>query len=281
MVWAPVHPLASSLSRPINALVSTLEVGIGEMDYWVHRIVSRLGRPVDVRVVDLGNLQIVDDSIVVGMSYIDQWMDAIVQSGFHNIGLLRIGKWYICYTCHAPPFSMDSIAGDEKGLDNNYEPFAYVLRPYWFESIYPSTNDTPVLWIPNGYSRGVGPRLSSTLLPFSHRPTLCYFEGSLRDNGDPSSREKMRLALLEWDPNHEICDIQWTNGFMGGDAPLAYSASLARTKYALCPGGENAETIWYAPRPCGRVFVFVLPKCIISASTRFGSSVRIHDEFTQ
>jgi hypothetical protein len=145
-----------------------------------------------------------------------------------------------------------SDSGDEKGGDGSYEPFAYVLRPYWFQKIYTTqTNDTPVLWIPNGYSHGVGPRLSSTLLPYSQRPQLCYFEGSVRDNGQPSSREKMRLALSEWDPKHETCDVHWTSGFMQGRNPLVYSATLGRTKYALCPAGDNAETIRYA-----RVFIF-------------------------
>ena len=145
-----------------------------------------------------------------------------------------------------------SDSGDEKGGDGSYEPFAYVLRPYWFQKIYTTqTNDTPVLWIPNGYSHGVGPRLSSTLLPYSQRPQLCYFEGSVRDNGQPSSREKMRLALSEWDPKHETCDVHWTSGFMQGRNPLVYSATLGRTKYALCPAGDNAETIRYA-----HVFIF-------------------------
>lgn len=67
----------------------------------------------------------------------------------------------------------------------------------------------------------------------------------------------MRKALLEWDPEHEICDIQWTNGFMTGHHPLIYSAALGRAKYALCPGGENAETIRYAPLLRGRVFIFL------------------------
>ena len=149
---------------------------------------------------------------------------------------------------HRSPHIIYLIKGDEYGEDGNYDPFAYVLRPYWFPQIYATQpNNTPVSWIPNGFSYGVGPRLSSTLLPYSMRPKLCYFEGSHRDNGQPSSREKMRVALLEWDPKQEICDVRWTNGFMDGHTPLVYSAVLGRSKYALCPGGENAETIRYAP----------------------------------
>jgi len=106
-----------------------------------------------------------------------------------------------------------------------------------------ATSPSAVVWIPNGYSQGVGPRFSPTLLPYSMRPQLCYFEGSARDNGQPSSREKMRAALAEWDPKGEICAVQWTSGFRQGHSPLIYSTSFGRAKYALCPGGNNAETI--------------------------------------
>jgi hypothetical protein len=92
MMWTRVPPLASSPSRPLTALLSTADIGIGEMDYWVHKIVSRLARPVDVHVMELDNLQIVDDSIVICFQALDKWTDAIVRSGFRNIGLLRIGK---------------------------------------------------------------------------------------------------------------------------------------------------------------------------------------------
>ena len=136
------------------------------------------------------------------------------------------------------------IEGDEYGKDVGYKPYSYVFRPYWFDSTFrKQNNDTPVLWIPNGYSAGVGPRLSSSLLSYAQRPQLCYFQGSPRDNGQASSREKMRQALLKWDPMHKRCNVQWTQGFMAGHTPLIYSAELGRAKYALCPAGNNAETI--------------------------------------
>ena len=88
----PVHPSTSSLSRPLTALLSTTDASISEVDYWIHGIVSRLARPVDIQVVELENLQIVDDSIILCFQGLDVWTDAIVKSGFRNIGLLRIGE---------------------------------------------------------------------------------------------------------------------------------------------------------------------------------------------
>jgi hypothetical protein len=211
--------------RPLTVLISTADAGIGEVDYWIHNILSRLNRPINVQVIHSNDLAVEDDSIIVGFNDLAKWNQLRAKSNFKNVGLLRIG--------------------DEKGKDSSYEEYSYVLRPYWFSHIYNLTSPTttPVLWIPNGYSTGVGPRLSSTLLPYSRRPNLCYFEGSLRDNGTPSSREKMNQALSSWDPKGRFCDVKWTGGFMGGAKPLAYSANLGRAKYALCPAGENAETI--------------------------------------
>ena len=140
------------------------------------------------------------------------------------------------------------LTGDEYGNDTSadYRHFSYVFRPYWFDHIYhagDANHDTPVLWIPNGYSAGVGPRPPSTLLTFSQRPDLCYFEGSPRDNGRESSRTRMFHALAKWDPNGQRCRVRWTDGFMEGQSPLAYGASLGRAKYALCPAGNSPETI--------------------------------------
>ena len=87
----PVHP-STSLSRPLTALLSTADADISEVDYWVHRIVSHLERPVDIQVVELENLQIVDDSIILCFRGLDVWTNAISRSGFRNIGLLRIGE---------------------------------------------------------------------------------------------------------------------------------------------------------------------------------------------
>jgi hypothetical protein len=102
---APVYPLTSSLSRPLTALLSTTDAGIGEIDYWVHRIVSHLARPIDIQVLELENLQIVDDSIIICFQGLDVWTDAVVRSGFRNIGLLRIGESLENHTYYPPPFT--------------------------------------------------------------------------------------------------------------------------------------------------------------------------------
>jgi hypothetical protein len=210
-------------SRPLNILISSTDAGIGELDYWVHNVLSRLGRPVNIQVMGHNRLEIMDDSIVVGMYDLPRWTELKLKSGFSNVGLFRIG--------------------DEKGEDSTYMHYAYTLRPYWFDRFNRSETHGPVVWVPNGYSAGVGPRLPETLLPFNERSQLCYFEGSGRDNGSPSSRENMRQALLAWDPTQKTCTTSWTSGFMQGLPPLDYSAHLGRSKYALCPAGDSPETI--------------------------------------
>jgi hypothetical protein len=82
----------SSQRRPLTVLLSTSDADISEIDYWIHRIVSNLERPVDIQVMELENLQVVDDSIVLCLYRIKVWTDAVVKSGFRNVGLLRIGE---------------------------------------------------------------------------------------------------------------------------------------------------------------------------------------------
>ena len=271
MISAPFHRFTtSSQSRLLTVLVSTGDAGVGEVDYWIHRILTHLERPVDVQVVDGKNLRVVDDSIIIGKWDLTEWKRLIETNGFRNVGLLRIGEYTATIACQFSSLTTHPIGleGDEFAGDGSYKPFSYVLRPYWFEKYTNQTDHIPVVWIPNGYSQGVGPRFSPTLLPYSMRPQLCYFEGSARDNGQPSSREKMRAALAEWDPKGEICAVQWTSGFRQGHSPLIYSTSFGRAKYALCPGGNNAETIRYAPSWRALDLSFVSSKVNCLGSTR-------------
>jgi len=237
----------SQQRKPLTILVSGLDASIGEVDFWIHNVLSRLDRPVDVQVQYTHELKVLDDSVIIGFNDLGKWGNLVRDSGLKNVGLLRIG--------------------DEHGNDtlSSYEHFAYAFRPYFFPHInspIASSSSSFIksqpasqqpLWIPNGYSAGVGPRLTSTLLPYTSRPQLCYFEGSGRDNGSPSSREKMRSALMQWDVSQEKrgvsknerihCDVRWTSGFMQGVPPVEYSSKLARAKYALSPAGDSPETI--------------------------------------
>jgi hypothetical protein len=218
------RPAYATSKHPLTVLISSADSTIGELDYWIHSILSHLVRPIDVQVIPSKHLKLLDDSIILAFNDLQKWTELKARSSFQNVGLLRIG--------------------DEYGNDTSYEHYSYVFRPYWFDYIYNRGKDNaPVLWIPNGYATGVGPRLSSTLLAYSQRPQLCYFEGSPKDNGHVSSREKMRQSLMKWDPNQEACQVRWTDDFMRGQTALMYSASLGRAKYALCPAGNSGETI--------------------------------------
>jgi len=88
MISAPFHRFTtSSQSRPLTVLVSTGDAGVGEVDYWIHRILTHLERPVDVQVVDGKNLRVVDDSIIIGKWDLTEWKRLIETNGFRNVGL--------------------------------------------------------------------------------------------------------------------------------------------------------------------------------------------------
>jgi hypothetical protein len=85
-------PPTSHANLPLTVLISTADTDAGEMDFWIHRIVSYLGRPIDVQVIDDNKLAIVDDSIIVTLRNLQRWTDLKVKSGFQNVGLLRVGE---------------------------------------------------------------------------------------------------------------------------------------------------------------------------------------------
>jgi hypothetical protein len=92
---------------PLNVLISTADAGTGEVDYWIHRFLSRLGRSIDVQVVDTRNLRIVDDSIILSINDLTKWTDLTMRSGFKNVGLLRIGEFISTSVIMAPLYLCD------------------------------------------------------------------------------------------------------------------------------------------------------------------------------
>ena len=85
--------LPSPLGRaPLTVLISTADATISEIDYWIHGFLSRLGRPIDVQVVETENLKLVDNSIIISLNDLTKWANITTQSGFRNVGLLRVGE---------------------------------------------------------------------------------------------------------------------------------------------------------------------------------------------
>ena len=157
--------------------------------------------------------------------------------------------------------------GDELGdLDCSwYGRVDYVLRNYWFEDRMNllSSRCRNILWIPNGYGSGVGPRSPSNLAPTSLRTISYYFAGSIPKN-HPSTAERiaMRDALIR----HKLpAMLNVTDGFGQGLKPPTYAAFLENARFALIPRGRAEETIrLFVALECGAIPV-TLPRRFLNA----------------
>ena len=101
-VALPQLAVSPSTHHPLTVLISTADAGVGEVDYWVHSILSHLGRSIDVQVVQSGNLVLKDDSIIIAFNDLHHWKDLVQKSSFRNVGLLRIGTIMSCQLSWIP-----------------------------------------------------------------------------------------------------------------------------------------------------------------------------------
>jgi hypothetical protein len=151
-----------------------------------------------------------------------------------------------------------------------------VLRNYYFPDIFsrPDIKDR-ILWIPNGFRTGIGPRNPLTIKLASNREYLASFMGWIQ-NPDSFKRERDSFGrmvrgirkskngrldvFLRWferklHSNQERrtfsestfnCDDLYllsSSGFATGNNLGLYSAVMENSVFAPCPAGNSPETI--------------------------------------
>jgi hypothetical protein len=117
-----------------------------------------------------------------------------------------------------------------------------VIRNYYFQNIVGDANlEKKVMWSPNGFRTGVGPRRLSDIRPSVNRQRLAVFLGWL-DNASSHQNERKSFARFT---NNCIPDLYVlpSNGFSKGFNVGLYSAVMEDSIFAPCPAGNNAETI--------------------------------------
>jgi len=94
---------------------------------------------------DNQNAPVVDDALFVTLGAESvEYLRAAADARCRNIGVLHMG---------------DEYGQHDRGF---YAYADYVLRNYWIpDAMQPETRPSKVLWIPNGYRTGVGPRASA------------------------------------------------------------------------------------------------------------------------
>ena len=137
---------------------------------------------------------------------------------------------------------------DEQGtLPLDYYRFPdYIIRNYYFEDIF-TTYGQKVMWIPNGYAKGVGPRNPSDLLKSSQRPNKCFYSGRMTDE-----RRQFLNTMNQVASGH--CILETTKSFGQGYPRQQFGDKLSEAVFAPCPKGNNIETIrFYDSLECGAI----------------------------
>ena len=136
--------------------------------------------------------------------------------------------------------------GDEfYDTDRSYYPSVdYVLRNYYREDMLElpvGARCQQIVWVPNGYSSGVGPRSLRTLTPHPFREHLLMFAGCLTTGGSGLKERREMIDIIQ--AKSLSATIITTEGFGKGLSAGAYAALMENAKFALVPGGRSAETI--------------------------------------
>ena len=117
-----------------------------------------------------------------------------------------------------------------------------VIRNYYFPSIInDSESGKKVLWAPNGFRTGVGPRDKAFLKKTSHRQCLAAFLGWI-NNAASYNNERASFATPAAACGEDLY-VMPSNGFAAGYNVGLYSAIMEDSIFAPCPSGNNPETI--------------------------------------
>lgn len=134
--------------------------------------------------------------------------------------------------------------GDER-LDKDisaYQQCDLVFRNYYFSNIISSSYLAgKVMWAPNGFRTGVGPRASNHLKKAHHRQSLASFLGWI-NNADSFRNERANFVEPAKSCGENLYVLP-SNGFAGGYNVGLYSAIMEDSIFAPCPAGNSPETI--------------------------------------
>ena len=197
---------------------------IHEALYFTDVTLGGVKRPRGFTLLEYGDdIPVKDDILIVNLC--NGARDLVVQAvnqGGRNIGVVG---W--CHTISE---------------DYSYYPFVdYVLRPYFSPphfTLPEKARCQEICWIPNGYKSGIGPRNPAILPAFADRPIEFFYSGF--PNTNPGERSSM-LAVMQASQLPATLNI--TKDFSDGLSLNTYRTTMEQTRFALVPGGANAETI--------------------------------------
>jgi hypothetical protein len=98
-----------------------------------------------------------------------------------------------------------------------------------------------VIWAPNGFRSGVGPRETKTLKKASERQATASFLGWVNNVSSYGGEREIFLKVTALCQNNLF--FVPSNGFAGGYNVGLYAAILEDSIFAPCPAGNSPETI--------------------------------------
>jgi hypothetical protein len=123
-----------------------------------------------------------------------------------------------------------------------YESCDLILRNYYFSEIFQNQGiNHKLMWIPNGYRSGVGPREAGNVRPSEKRHFLASFMGWLDNSASFGNERKLFAdAAVECGPD---LYLNRSDSFSRGYNVGLYSAVLEYSVFCPCPAGNSPETI--------------------------------------
>jgi hypothetical protein len=133
--------------------------------------------------------------------------------------------------------------GDER-FDKEIVAYAQcdlVIRNYFSPKIINKSTNSKIMWAPNGFRTGVGPRQTDSIKLSGHRRHLSSFLGWLTNT---SSHDNERNLFSDIAKNcHPHLNLLGSSGFSNGYNVGLYSAIMEDSIFAPCPAGNSPETI--------------------------------------
>ncbi len=215
--------------RPLNLLCTFAALDIIlETSFIRDELLGGLGRPLKIQPFDMASdIPFMNDALflVLNEDLVGNVREAI-QRGCRNIGVFHMG---------------DEL---HKADHSYYDSVDYVLRNYHREDLpelQVGVRCRGIVWVPNGYRYGVGPRNPCTLVPHQLRENLLFFAGCLSTGGIGIQE---RLEMFDTVQTKNLpATIITSKGFGKGLCAGAYAALMENSKFALVPSGRCAETI--------------------------------------
>lgn len=123
-----------------------------------------------------------------------------------------------------------------------YQKCDLILRMHYFPEIFEDPEiAAKIVWIPNGFKSGIGPRVPQSLRASSQRRFLSCFLGWLDNDGAVGNERNAFREAVQYCASDIL--MHPTSAFGQGYKLGMYSVAMEYSIFAPCPAGNSPETI--------------------------------------